>query len=102
MASMFPREDGGIAFVSSPRAAGVTAHVQKPSLPPSTYPMSVAHSSGCVWALGRLGLQCCSIACASKQARVSVWSRRVSDIAFVEKSSAKGRTHGRFEPFGVG
>ena len=90
MATMLPREDGDIAFVSSSRAAGITVHVQKSSL---ALP-NVGGSGGCVWALGRLGLRCYSIARASKQVRVSVWNRRVFDIAWVEKSSAKGRTAG--------
>ena len=37
-------EDGGIAFVPSSRAAGVTAHVQKPSLDL----LNVSGSGGCV------------------------------------------------------
>ena len=48
MPSMFPREDGGVARCCirlSPRAAGVTAHVQKPSLDV----LDVGGSGGCVW-----------------------------------------------------
>jgi hypothetical protein len=54
---MLSREDGGVAFVSSLRAAGVAAHFQKLSLDV----VDVGGSGGCVWALGRLGLQCCGM-----------------------------------------
>ena len=58
----------GVAFVSSPRASGVAAHFQKLSLDV----VDVGGSGGCVWALGRLGLQCFGVACASGRACVSV------------------------------
>jgi hypothetical protein len=64
MPSKLSREDGGVAFVSSPRAAGVAAHFQKLSLDV----VDVGGSGGCVWVLGRLGLQCCGIGLGDKTA----------------------------------
>ena len=55
MPSTFLRVDGGVGLASSPRAAGVSEQVQKPSL---VAPV-VSGSGVCVWALGRLGLPVC-------------------------------------------
>ena len=38
--------------------------------------VDVGGSGGCVWALGRLELQCCGVACASRWASISVSGRK--------------------------